>query len=127
MSLFVNLHVKDLAASLGFFEKLGYSVDEQLTNDDAGCVHLGEGVSLLLVTEPFFTSITGKAIPDTGASTEVALALQVEGGRAKVDEMLTTALANGASETGEPEDNEYMYSRSFRDLDGHLWSVLVMA
>ncbi|MFI6295014.1 VOC family protein [Nonomuraea sp. NPDC050790] len=126
MSLFVNLHVKDLPASLGFFEKLGYSVDEQMTTDDAGCVNLGEGVSLLLVTEPFFTSITRRAIPDTGASTEVALALQVEGERGKVDEMLATALANGATEAGEPEDNEYMYSRSFRDLDGHLWSVLVM-
>ncbi|WP_157249290.1 VOC family protein [Nonomuraea typhae] len=126
MSLFVNLHVKNLPASLGFFEKLGYTVDEQLTSDEAGCLHLGPGASLLLVTEPFFTSITGTRIPDTAAVNEVALALQVEGGRTRVDELIGIVVANGGTLQGEPEDNEFMYSRSFRDLDGHLWSVLHM-
>jgi len=125
MTVFVNLHVKDLPASLDFFGKLGFAIDEQLTNDEAGCVKLGEGASLLLVTEPFFTSITGKVIPDTGAGNEVALAVQVDE-RERVDEILAAAQNNGGKEAGQTDDNEYMYSRGFHDLDGHLWNILHM-
>ncbi|SDM82630.1 VOC family protein [Nonomuraea jiangxiensis] len=125
MTLFVNLHVKDLPASLRFFENLGLAIDRELTGDEAGCVTLAEGASLLLVTEPFFKSVTGKDIPDTTAGNEVALALQVDA-RAKVDDIVSAALANGGTKAGEVQDDAVMYSRSFRDLDGHLWSVLHM-
>lgn len=86
---------------------------------------LGDGATLLLVTEPFFTTITGKDIPDTTAANEVALAVQVNG-RDRVDEILAAAQTNGGTHTGEPEDNEFMYSRAFHDLDGHLWNILHM-
>lgn len=47
-------------------------------------------------------------------------------GRDRVDEILAAAQSNGGKEVGEPEDNEFMYSRAFHDLDGHLWNVLHM-
>lgn len=88
-------------------------------------MNLGDGATLLLVTEPFFKTITGKDIPDTTTANEVALAVQVDG-RERVDEILATAQSNGGKETGQTEDNEFLYSRAFHDLDGHLWNVLHM-
>jgi predicted lactoylglutathione lyase len=35
-------------------------------------------------------------------------------------------VASGGKEAGQTEDNEYMYSRGFYDLDGHPWQVLHM-
>ncbi|WP_425567537.1 VOC family protein [Nonomuraea dietziae] len=35
-------------------------------------------------------------------------------------------MSAGGQASGEPQDEGFMYSRSFRDLDGHLWSVLHM-
>ncbi|WP_157252754.1 VOC family protein [Nonomuraea typhae] len=126
MTLFVNMHVKDLPASVTFFRELGFSLDEKFTSDETGVVILGEGASLLLVAEPLFKTITGRDIPDVTAGNEAVLAVEVDS-RAKVDEVVTAALANGGTDAGQPEDNEYMYSRGFRDLDGHFWNILHMA
>ena len=58
-------------------------------------------------------------------STEVLLAISAES-RGKVDEMVDKALAMGASKLREAEDHGFMYTRSFNDLDGHIWEVIWM-
>jgi predicted lactoylglutathione lyase len=65
------------------------------------------------------------ASADTAVAQEVALALEVAG-RERVDELADAAVSAGGQASGEPQDEGFMYSRSFRDLDGHLWSVLHM-
>jgi predicted lactoylglutathione lyase len=35
-----------------------------------------------------------------------------------------SALAAGGQAMGEPEDQDFMYMRGFRDLDGHQWSFI---
>ena len=37
---------------------------------------------------------------------------------------MSMALATGAEELGEAEDQGFMYMRGFRDLDGHQWSFI---
>ncbi|MEV4060409.1 VOC family protein [Nonomuraea dietziae] len=123
--IFINLHVSDLNASIDFFTKLGFAFDADLTTDDAGCMVIDERIYALLVTEPFFRTITGREPADTAVAQEVALALEVAG-RERVDELADAAVSAGGQASGEPQDEGFMYSRSFRDLDGHLWSVLHM-
>lgn len=36
--IFINLPVADLARSRAFYEALGYSINEQFSNDDGNCV-----------------------------------------------------------------------------------------
>ena len=36
------------------------------------------------------------------------------------------ALAGGGTETRDPNDVGFMYTRAFSDVDGHLWEVLYM-
>ncbi|WP_214324907.1 VOC family protein [Nonomuraea sediminis] len=124
--IFVNLHVSDLNASIEFFTKLGFAFDENLTNDEAGCMIIDENIYALLVTEPFFKTITERDPADTRTVQEVALALSVDG-RERVDELAEAAVSAGGQAAGEPMEEGPMYSRGFRDLDGHLWNVLHLA
>ena len=46
--------------------------------------------------------------------------------REEVDTLVDTALELGAQPTKEPQDEGFMYGRSFYDLDGHAWEVMWM-
>ena len=39
----------------------------------------------------------------------------------KSDQMISTAIEYGESESNEPLDHGWMYGRSFEDIDGHIW------
>ncbi len=123
--IFVNLPVKDLGKSIDFFTKLGFSFDPQFTDENAGCLVISDDIYAMLLVERFFQSFTNKEIVDARKSTEAILALGVES-RERVDELVDRALAAGAHATHNPNapSADFMYTRSFEDLDGHLWEVL---
>ncbi|WP_431043382.1 VOC family protein [Streptomyces sp. P1-3] len=123
--IFVNLPVKDLGKSIGFFEQLGYSFNPQFTDDNAACMVISDDIYAMLLVEPFFKSFTDKEIVDTSKGAEAIVALGVES-RERVDELADKALAAGAKPSKEPMDEGFMYGRSFQDLDGHLWEVFYM-
>jgi uncharacterized protein len=123
--LFVNLPVNDLKKSKAFFEKLGFTFNPQFTNDEAACLVISETIFAMLLVKPFFKSFTKKEIADATKTSEVILALSADD-KKKVDEMAEKALQAGASKSNEPNDQGFMYTRSFQDLDGHLWEVFYM-
>ena len=123
--IFVNLPVKDLERSKAFFAKLGYSFNPQFTDDRAACMVISEDIYTMLLSEPFFKTFTRKEIADAAKTTEVLVALSADS-KEHVDEMLRKALAAGAKEAREPMEYEFMYGRSFEDLDGHIWEVIWM-
>ncbi|MFW3459473.1 VOC family protein [Streptomyces microflavus] len=123
--IFVNLPVKDLATSKGFFEKLGYGTNPQFSDDKTACVVLSDTIFVMLLTEPRFKDFTKKEIADASRTTEVILALSADS-REKVDELADAALAAGGFPAGETQDLGFMYGRSFQDPDHHIWEVIWM-
>ena len=124
-SLFVNLPVKNLKRTRDFFAALGFSFNPQFTDDNAACLVINDGTSVMLLQEAFFASFTPKKICDTRDTTEVLLALSL-GSREEVDSLVAEAIAAGATEGHPPEDHGFMYSRAFLDLDGHNWGPFWM-
>lgn len=123
--IFVNMPVKDLALSMDFFAKLGFTFNAQLTDENAACMVIGDNIFAMLLTEEFFQTFTTKEIANTQETTEALLALSVESPE-EVDERIEQALLAGGSESREVQDQGFMYSRGFEDLDGHLWEVFYM-
>ncbi|GAA2061001.1 VOC family protein [Streptomyces albiaxialis] len=123
--IFVNLPVKDLDRAKDFFTKLGYEFNPQFTDDNAGCLVLGENIYAMLLTEPFFQGFSKRDLPDNSRTTGAIVALSAES-REEVDEYVDRALANGATEAGSGIDEGSMYGRSFHDPDGHLWEYMWM-
>ena len=123
--IFVNLPVKDLPRSITFFEQLGFTFDPGFTDERAGCMLIGEGGYVMLLTEPFFTSFTGRPVTDTSASTEVIVAVSQDSA-ADVDRIGDAALAAGARPAETTQEASPMHTRSFYDPDGHHWEIFFM-
>lgn len=118
----VNLPVKDLTESTRFFAGLGFPSDKQLANENMEAVVISDDIYVLLVVESYFKTITKKEIPDAATTSEAILQLQVDN-RQRVDELADKAFTAGALPANEPNDQGFLYGRSFRDLDGHHWDV----
>jgi uncharacterized protein len=124
-NIFLNLPVKSLDTSVKFFEALGYTFNKQFTDENATCLVISENIYAMLLVEPFFQTFTNKQIADTSRQTEVLIALSVDS-RADVDTLVDKALAAGGTYANDPQDQGFMYSRSFQDPDGHTWEILFM-
>ena len=78
-------------------------------------------IFFMLLTEAKFKSFISNEICDATKSTEVLVALSCES-RAKVDEMVRKAVADGGTTYNKPQDHGFMYAHGFQDLDGHIWN-----
>lgn len=123
--IYVNLPVKDLEKSKGFFNSLGFEFHPEMTDEKGACMIAGENIFVMLLTEPFFKTFTKKELTDATSTTEVITAISADS-REAVDEMVNKALAAGGKASNDKMDDEYMYGWSFQDLDGHLWEVMYM-
>jgi predicted lactoylglutathione lyase len=122
-SIFVNLPIKDLERTRAFWTKLGFSFNEQFSDDKALCMVLNEGtIYSMLITHEFFSTFTDRPIANN-SQTQVLIAIEVES-RKSVDEIVTLALENGGTRYRDPEDHGWMYYDSFADIDGHQWEVI---
>ena len=123
--IFVNLAVNDLKKSLEFFTKLGFKFNPQFTDETAACMMVGEDIFVMLLTRDKFKTFTPKEICDATKSTEVLVCLSAES-RAKVDDMVHTAVAAGGTTYNDPQDHGFMYGHGFQDLDGHIWEIIYL-
>lgn len=123
--IFVNLAVKDLDRSMEFFRRLGYSFNEQFTDETAACMVVSEDIYVMLLTEMKFQEFTPKPLCDATKSTEVLLALTCES-RDHVNELVAKSVSAGGTTYADPQDHGFMYQHGFQDLDGHIWELVSM-
>src|SRR5918997_4073219 len=90
--IFVNLPVKDLDRSMGFFKKLGFSFNPQFTDETAASMVISDDIYAMLLTHRKFGEFTRKEIADATKTTEVLIALSMDS-RDKVNSFVDTALA----------------------------------
>ncbi len=124
-TLIVNLPVQDLATSTHFFAALGFSFDSRFATEHINVLIISDAAYVQLVAAAMFKIITKRDIADT-SSAEAVLQLRVDS-RQRVDELVDKALAAGGQRANEPNDQGFIYGRSFSDLDGHLWDVFSIA
>lgn len=122
--IFINLPTKDLAASRDFYTGLGFSINEQFSDDKCACVVVSDTIYVMVLAEDRFRDfIKGEISPSD--STEAILCLSAES-RAEVDDLLRRALAHGGKPWHEVRADGPMYGGSFTDPDGHVWEVMYM-
>ena len=123
--IFVNLPVKDLSKSMAFFQALGFSFNQQFTDENAACMVISEDIYSMLLKEEFFKTFTPKAIADATRTSEVLIALSCAD-RAEVDTLVEKAISAGGTTYADPKDHGFMYQHGFQDLDGHIWEIFYM-
>lgn len=121
--IYVNLPVKDVQKTREFWTKLGFSINEQFSDEKAICVIMKQDhIYTMFLKEEFFQTFTDRPFAK-GDTTQTLLAIGVNS-REEVDQMVETATENGGSKYSEPKDYGWMYQKTFSDLDGHQWEVL---
>ncbi|MFZ1702726.1 MAG: VOC family protein [Saprospiraceae bacterium] len=124
-SIYVNLPVKNLKKTRDFWTALGFTFNEQFSDEKALCLVLQEGVMYsMLITHEFFSTFTNRSIADN-LTTQVLIAIEVES-KEMVDDIMKKALENGGSRYRDNADHGWMYYDSFADIDGHQWEVMFM-
>jgi uncharacterized protein len=123
--IFVSLPVADLAASMAFYQALGFENNPHFTDDTAACMVWSEAIHVMLHTHDKWRTFTNRPIPPVSSS-EVMLALSCDS-RQAVDAMNEVAVANGGvADINPTQDLGFMYSRSLTDPDGHIWEPMWM-
>lgn len=124
--ILVNLPVTDLAASVRFYEAVGFTPNPQFTNEQAASMQWSDEIAVMLLTHDFWKTFSPKAIPDAHDVAQVFLCLTHDS-RAQVDAMVARARAAGGKPEPTPtQDHGFMYGSSFEDPDGHIWENVWM-
>lgn len=123
--IFINLPVADLEATKTFYTGLGFSLNEEFSDDSAACIVISETIYVMALTRTRFADFVNGPVGDPSTSTQVINCLSTES-RAEVDDLVTRALDHGGKPWREPMDEGFMYGHSFADPDGHVWEVMYM-
>jgi len=123
--IFVNLPVKDLAASKAFFTELGFAFNQEYSDNDAACMVVDENIFVMLLEEGRFKDFINGEIADATTTTESITCLSVDS-KEQIDETVAKAIAAGGKPWKPTLEEGPMYGGSFQDLDGHAWELLYM-
>lgn len=120
--IYVNLPVKNIQETKAFWTSLGFSVNEQISDERAVCIIMNDTISIMFLTEEFFETFSERPVPK-GDTTQVLVAIGLDS-REEVDQVVNAAVANGATQHEEAQDHGWMYQNSFWDINGHGWNVI---
>lgn len=123
-TIYINLPVKDLAASTRFYEAIGCEKNEQFSDHQASSMVWSDTITFQLLAKDYFATFTPKKIADAHATSEVLLALTRDS-REEVDAIVAAAAATGGkTDIREPQDMGWLYNRAFEDPDGHVFEAI---
>ena len=118
--VYINLPVKDLTKSTEFYIALGFTKNEDWSNDDASCMIFSEHIYVMLLTHEFYSKFTTKLIPDLTQNSAALIALSMDS-REEVQQFADIAKSSGGSYfEAEPNKGlDFMFGLEVTDLDGH--------
>lgn len=118
-TIFINLPVKDLAASTRFYEAIGCTKNEQFSDQNASSMVWSDAIVFQLLARDYYSTFTKKPVADAHAASAMLIALSCDS-RDNVDAIVeAAAAAGGKADAREPQDLGFMYLRTFEDPDGH--------
>lgn len=124
--IFINLPVANLKRSMAFYEAIGFKNNPQFTDDTAACMVLSDAIFVMILTHDKWKQFTKKEIPNAKSVAQVMLAITRDA-KGDVDTITNNATkAGGKADPNPVQDLGFMYSRSFEDLDGHIWESVWM-
>ncbi len=126
MNFFATIPVSDLQRSRAFYAALGWTINEQMSDQNGACVVIDEGVHLMIAERDFFASLGDgtKATGDPATTSMVAFAFDFPN-REDVDAFLARAEEAGGK-IHATDDYGFMYQRPFEDPDGNQFAPFWM-
>ncbi|PIF45510.1 hypothetical protein CLU96_2519 [Chryseobacterium sp. 52] len=123
--IFINLAVKDLEKSMGFYTAMGFSNNPQFSDDTAKCMVWSENIFVMLLSHEKFATFATKPIADTKSSLAGLFSLSLDSLN-EVHQLMENGLKAGGTEPNEMKDYGFMQQRTIEDFDGHTWEIFYM-
>ena len=124
--IFVNLPVRNLAASTAFYVAMGGEMNPQFSGEQSSSVMFSDAIGVMLLTHDHYRQFTQRPIGDARRESQALFALSVDS-RDAVDATLTRAVAAGGRADPNPvQDHGFMFGRSVEDPDGNVWEIMWM-
>jgi predicted lactoylglutathione lyase len=124
--IFVNFPVRDLDASLKFYEALGGTLNPQFSDERSRCVVLSESIYVMLLNHERYAEFTKRPIGDAKANSYALIALGACS-RDEVHELVEAAAkAGGRADPNPMQDLGFMLNRNVEDPDGNVWEIFHM-
>src|SRR5688572_17479728 len=121
--IFVDLPVRDLAASTAFYVALGGTVNPRSSDEQAKSVMFSDAIGVMLMTHDRYRQYTKRPIGDARRESQALIGLSADS-RDAVDATLARAAAAGGRADPNPvQDYGFMFNRSVEDPDGYVWVI----
>jgi predicted lactoylglutathione lyase len=126
--IFLNLPVRDTAVSTAFYEAIGAEKNPMFSDETTSCMVLSDTIHVMLLNHDRFAGFTpGLTIADATSAAGMLIAISQDSA-ADVDALIARAVAAGGAADPTPKQvhGDFMYGRSFRSPDGHIWEAVWM-
>ena len=123
--IFINLAVKDLQKSMGLYTALGFTNNQQFSDDTGKCMVWSENIFVMLLTYEKFIIFATKPLANTKSNLAGLFSLSVDS-IDEVNNIITNGLKAGGIEPSEMKDYGFMQQRTIEDFDGHTWEIFYM-
>lgn len=128
--IFIDVPVSALEPSIAFYKAIGFTPNPKFSDPTCMMMVLSPTIYVMLITPERFADFmpAGRTISDAKKTSEVLLALSADSKEAVDDKVAKAAEAGGKADVAAKQDTDdnLMYSRSFEDLDGHVFHVVWM-
>lgn len=88
--IYVNLPVKDVQKTKEFWTNVGFTINEQFSDEKAVCVVLDDHTFVMFLTEEYFQTFSERPVPK-GDTTQVLVAVGLNS-RQEVDHVVNAAV-----------------------------------
>lgn len=123
--IFINLAVKDLQRSMDFYTALGFTNNQQFSDDSGKCMVWSDTIFLMILSHEKFASFATKPIADTKLNVAGLFSLSTDS-LDEINTMMENGLKAGGIEPNELRDYGFMQQRTIEDFDGHTWEIFFM-
>jgi len=124
--IFVNLPVRNLAASTPFYVALGGTVNPQFSGEHSSCVMLSDTIGVMLLTYDHYRQFTQRPIGDARKESQALIALSVDSRDAVNATLDKVVAAGGRADPNPAQDHGFMLNRTAEDPDGYVWEIMWM-
>jgi uncharacterized protein len=125
--IYVNLPVRDLAASTRFYEAIGCTKNPQFSDGKrANSMVWSDTITFQLLTREYFATFIAREVADAHRTCGALIAL-TRNSREEVDAMAkAAALSGGKADVRDIMDLGWLYNRAVEDPDGHVLEAVSM-
>jgi hypothetical protein len=124
--IFVNLPVRDLAASTAFYIALGGTLNPQFSGEQSSSIMFSDAIGVMLLTHDHYRQFTQRPIGDTRRESQAMIALTVDSKYAVNATLEKAVAAGGRADPNPPQDLGFMVNRHIEDPDGNVWELMWM-